>query len=256
MNRFRLMPSYHYYNDSTGVIETRYKKPLRDYQIYGNPIQEGTPSPDNPIEIQSVGEKTVNLFDIEKFVTLEGNSNYYKIENGNLVQVANDYRSNDSLPTAITLEPGIYCFTPLGYQGNWSSYRLVNKNNASGIYENPFTITETTEIAVKWWTGKGVVLGNPMCNVGEKTLPFEPFGKYKIPIEVSNENAGTQTYNIFLDEPLGEMTDYIDYKNQSVVTSQGLTKIEVPKIQLNKGTNIIKVKTTVEPSNVNWQYYK
>ena len=56
MDRFRLLPSYHYYNDSTGAIETRYKKPLRDYKISGNSIQEGTPSPDNPIEIESVGD--------------------------------------------------------------------------------------------------------------------------------------------------------------------------------------------------------
>lgn len=29
---------------------------LRDYKIYGNSIQDGTPTPENPIEVQSVGE--------------------------------------------------------------------------------------------------------------------------------------------------------------------------------------------------------
>lgn len=35
---------------------------LVDYKIYGNSIQDGTPTPDNPIEIQSVGDKTKNLW--------------------------------------------------------------------------------------------------------------------------------------------------------------------------------------------------
>lgn len=32
-----------------------------DYSIYGNSVQDGTPSPDNPIEVESVGDKTKNL---------------------------------------------------------------------------------------------------------------------------------------------------------------------------------------------------
>lgn len=31
-------------------------RPLKDYKLYGNSIQDGTPTPDNPIEIQSVGD--------------------------------------------------------------------------------------------------------------------------------------------------------------------------------------------------------
>ena len=40
---------------------------LVDYKIYGNSVQDGTPTPDNPIEIQSVGDKTNNLFDEENY---------------------------------------------------------------------------------------------------------------------------------------------------------------------------------------------
>ena len=179
-----MLPNYQYHDNGTGVLETQYKKEMRDYQIWGNFIQDGTPSPDNPIEIQSVGEKTANLFDIEKFVTLEGNSNYYKIENGNLVQVANDYRDKLALPTIMTLEAGTYVFSNF-YRSN---YYLVNKTTATLIGSNPLTLTETTEIAIKWWAGVGVNLGNPMVNIGEVALPFEPYGKYKIPIEVSGKN--------------------------------------------------------------------
>lgn len=37
------------------IISTRSGK-LKDYHIYGNTIQDGEPAPDNPIEMQSVGE--------------------------------------------------------------------------------------------------------------------------------------------------------------------------------------------------------
>ena len=110
MDRFRILPNYRYYDSADGIIKTAYEKPLRDYKIYGNSVQNGTPSPDNPIEIQNVGD-----------------------------------------------------------------------------YD-------------------------------------EETGKYKISIEVSNENGDTRNYNIFLDEPLrkvGEYADYIDFKNQKVVKNTG-----------------------------------
>ena len=34
---------------------------LVDYKVYGESIQDGTPTPDTPIEVESVGERTVNL---------------------------------------------------------------------------------------------------------------------------------------------------------------------------------------------------
>lgn len=38
------------------VLENSKGKHLRSYRIYGNSVQNGTPSPDTPIEIQSVGD--------------------------------------------------------------------------------------------------------------------------------------------------------------------------------------------------------
>ena len=35
---------------------------LIDYKIYGNSVQNGTPTPEAPIEVESVGDKTSNLF--------------------------------------------------------------------------------------------------------------------------------------------------------------------------------------------------
>lgn len=66
-----------------------------DYKIHGNSFQDGTPSPDNPIEVQSVGE----------LVTDETDANYgkYKIpivaRNKNLLDIKSTYllHSNDKI---------------------------------------------------------------------------------------------------------------------------------------------------------------
>ena len=40
-----------------------------DYKLYGNSTQDGTPTPDDPIEVVSVGDKTRNLIDQSTFST-------------------------------------------------------------------------------------------------------------------------------------------------------------------------------------------
>lgn len=39
---------------------------LINYKIYGNSVQNGTPTPEAPIAVESVGDKTINLFDFDK----------------------------------------------------------------------------------------------------------------------------------------------------------------------------------------------
>ena len=55
MNRFRMLPTYHYEDISAvePVLENGVGKPLRDYKIYGNSVQDGTPAPDSPVEIRA-----------------------------------------------------------------------------------------------------------------------------------------------------------------------------------------------------------
>lgn len=38
---------------------------LRGYRVYGKSVQDGTPTPDNPVEIENVGDLTKNLFDTQ-----------------------------------------------------------------------------------------------------------------------------------------------------------------------------------------------
>ena len=222
MNRFRMLPNYRYYDNADGVITTRYEKPLRDYRIYGNSIQDGTPSPDNPKEIQSVGEKTYNLWGKETATAYEDNYGTLKYEwdDKGGIYFYNTSSVTKSCRTELAMLPGIYSV--------WMSTSGYIKKDGSLVKSGRFAIVSSTEefiLRVEVTTVSGstkylqalVVEGK----YTEDTMPeFEPQGKYKIPIEVSNENGDTQNYNIFLDEPLrkcGKYIDYIDFKNAKIV---------------------------------------
>ena len=56
MNRFRRMQSYYYVDNTDGAVVNPALPAMRDYSIYGSSIQDGTPTPDNPVEVQSVGD--------------------------------------------------------------------------------------------------------------------------------------------------------------------------------------------------------
>lgn len=55
-------------------------KRLRKLTIYGNAVQDGTPSPDAPVEVQLCGDKTGNLLDVSEF---EDEPDGY-VENGSI----------------------------------------------------------------------------------------------------------------------------------------------------------------------------
>ena len=48
---------------------------VKDYKIYGNSVQDGTPATDNPVEVQSVGELTTkNLWKGVNYIKSTGDS--------------------------------------------------------------------------------------------------------------------------------------------------------------------------------------
>ena len=74
-------------------ITTTYQaigKDLKDYKIYGNSVQDGTPTPSFPIKIESVGDKTKNLFNYKTASTQKGSFD----NNGVFHATDNDNRDN------------------------------------------------------------------------------------------------------------------------------------------------------------------
>lgn len=224
---------------------------LVDYKIYGNSVQDGTPTPENPIEIQSVGD----------LVTDTSDSNYgkYKIP----VKVTGKNLLNTRLWTSAITVSGLTiqylededCFLINGTSTDTrrfaqkyinlsidktKKYSLSTKY-ISGTVDRSASTT-TTKYAVAYF-GNGdeenvfsnwqdVKLDNNDSKKENLTNNKSyitsmwfyvnegvTFNNYKVKIQLEESASATeyepykqaQTYNIYLDEPLRKVGDYADY---------------------------------------------
>lgn len=80
-----------------------------------------------------------------------------------------------------------------------------------------------------------------MLNKGSSALPYEPYSE---PV----------TTNIYLPEQIskvGNVTEYIDYREQKQYFADGTSAdVTLPALSLHKGTNILSAGTEVRPSSV------
>ena len=221
-------------------------KRMKQLELYGNSVQDGTPTPENPIEVQSVGELVNDEAD--------GNFGKYKIP---VVQRGINYHDYKKFNYKEQTINGI-TFTPLG-DGSFhlkgkledttkaASYRVVIWNAIpvkAGTYHSK--IHSNADIIImfgaykkdsKFWlninsssnSGNGTLSEDgyigycqiyvkanttreiddivyPQLTLGTEDLPYEP---YIEPI----------TTNVFLNEPLrkiGDYADYVDFANDKV----------------------------------------
>ena len=213
-----------------------------DYTLYGQSVQNGTPTPDTPIEVESVGEKTRNIwYPSADALTSNGitctrnNDNTYTV---NGTATADFYFHIGK----ITIEVGTTYYlsggtsqAPIAFQLREGSTGVTTLYNHGGIT----TFSPTGEhsidiincvIAVRSGVEVNNVIVKPMISL-ENTDEYEPYG-YKIPITASS-NGKTVTTNIYLDEPLrkvGDYADYVDLENGKVVRN-------VKEVVLDGGEN-------------------
>ena len=207
-------------------------------KIYGNSIQNGTPTPTSPVEIKSVGEKTKNLIPYpytytktwtEKGVTFADNGDGSITVSGTATDYAafiiTQYLLVDSSKT-YTLSFNATNVNNIAFQlreydkdkkhlNNIDIYNLsdvyIYKPSTSAVKYISFYIKRNNNVACS-----GTI--RPQLEVGSTATSYEPYG-YRIPITVSNGND-TKTTNIYLKEPLrkiGEYADYLDLTNKKVV---------------------------------------
>lgn len=173
----------------------KYKK-MKQLEVYGNSYQDGTPSPENPIEVQHVGDKTINLFDVSK------------AENGALVSSngKNDAMDNRARTNYIFLTAGDYvCSVGNGVrtgtnmqmyseadENTWIDYVYGQRQMVNDRTFTSFTLpsdcyirfvfipvdeTVTTNISAEFLKTCDVMLTK-----GSNRVSYEPYGKYKIPV--------------------------------------------------------------------------
>lgn len=247
---------YHFAKQSEstdGVCKHAVEEPIIDLKIGGNSVQGGEPTPENPVEVESVGVKTKNLLDYNELYTA-----------GKIEIIDNGIRlSSYSHATTITpekflamtgLKEGdqiVTSFNKKIIEGTINTYfgvfMFYKKSAAVEGTQNFYLVRsgvqhdqEATAISSVIPTGfnstnfqtltiyggfipeGGTVSTFEITNIQiEKNsvkTDFEPYG-YKIPIKVND----TITY-IYAKEPLrkiGDYADYIDYKNKRVIRNTG-----------------------------------
>ena len=63
------------------------------------------------------------------------------------------------------------------------------------------------------------------------------------------------TTNIYLDNPLGS-GECLDFKRQKLIKATSQTDVALPKVQVFKGTSVIRTDTEVSPTNIKAKYIK
>jgi hypothetical protein len=194
------------------------------------------PSIEQPIEIQSVGDKTKNLLNYKDLFDGESTSmsgiTYTKTDKGILVNGTSTGFASTSLN--IDLKSILEVGKTYIISGSTVDTYVVFYSQTNGVadYSGTKTITgEEGQISVYLQTNKNVTVDNvlitPQLEEGTVATAYEPYG-YKIPINtyIGNlaNNAETHvldsTTNIYLKEPLRKIddyADYIDYKSKKVV---------------------------------------
>ena len=180
---------------------------LINYRIYGNTSQASKPTPTAPIEIQSVGVKTKNLFDKNNVV-----ENYYYNPSGEYVAVSSTYLS-DYIPVSAV------SYT---LSSNGSSNRRINffDSNKQWISQSlstaetySFTPTDTTcyvKISFNTNVNKELI----QLEKGATATAYEPYG-YKIPVTITQDNA------------FDCMTAELIYKNGTLTLERGENSLKI-----------------------------
>ena len=174
---------------------------LKDYKIYGNSVQNGTPTPSAPVEIESVGEKTRNLLNPN---SVSDENLYISSTNGAVLIPSNTggtWRSSDLIPIKggktyyLNANNNDASIAGIAWYTKDKSYlsgintTIINQNNKQMTAPN-----EASYIRISWRIDAGY---NPnwketvQFEEGSTATEYEPYG-YKIPVKVSGKNLLNQ----------------------------------------------------------------
>lgn len=237
--------------------------------LKGNTETSGTPSPQNPVNVDGVGEMSSNLFDYTRTDGIIANT--FINQRGNSIS-NNEYYM--SYPIYVT-EGEIYTWTfhnDIGTSHTHPTVAFYDASNTligaaqhdSTVYYFSFTIPNDCKYIRCPVFTRNNAQTTARLNLGAVSLPWEIFG-YKIPISI-----GSNTTNIYIGEnPLrksldgtaydtldadGTLTQRVD-SDGSVLATPVVTQITMPTFTLADGANIVSVDTTVQPSEMTMTYH-
>lgn len=212
---------------------------MNDYpvsvSVSGNTVQDGTPTPEAPIEMHSCGDRTANLFDAgDTWYTFKDNNGWFEVSKDNTNGTASAYTTpfvHDSdliePSTQYTLVVEVAeisnCTIQVSnpYTGDGHSQQFTNgtisiKTAGTFIY----TLTSCDDLSACDMILRNQVItpsgSNGKAKFRISVLPYdetitadnfvyEPFG-YKVPVNIN----GSQSFNIYTKEPINGNTDVAD----------------------------------------------
>lgn len=162
---------------------------LIDYRIYGNTVQDGTPTPENPVDVIGCGERTVNLAEwVIKKATIGDSGAIGRNPSFNML-VAKVVEGKKYTITASSSSGFVYGFFsafPAIYSQSYNSSRFIGER----------TFTAPIDGYIAFRVTLSDTLG--MLNLGSTPRPYEPYG-YKLPMTIGDGNTA-QTVPIYLGE--------------------------------------------------------
>ena len=167
-------------------------KSVIDYKLYGDSLQNGTPSPDNPIEVVSVGEKTKNLVSelLDGYVNIGDNfGTLYNPQNGVFKTI--HLKNLKAGSYTLSFEKSISttrCVTTNFHDSNVSISTAPQYNTTYCVVtltqdedDFYFSFRDVTSATTQW--GDAWV----QCEEGNVATEYEPYG-YKLPITARGKN--------------------------------------------------------------------
>ena len=211
-------------------------KKLKTLSILGNSTQDGTPSPDNPVDVVGTGERTGNLFDISQVgdtntlyndgeklkVTAYSNSTNLSVEKflamtglrpGDVFTVARQYEVINGTANSAT---GSIRFNKKDGSGQ---FLIIPGNKDVAINVVPDDFNSDIYSAINFYgTNSGdlkeVIFSNIQILKGSYTAdtlpPYEPYG-YKVAVTASGRNLFKQTGNTYSAGGLNIVAEYQEY---------------------------------------------
>ena len=217
-------------------------------------VEQINPTPNAPIEIESVGVRTKNLFNINNF-----NSSRITVSSDNAV--VNVYEGNSSQSTGATLQElcptiGVGKIYYLYYTSDTDNTRFsIGTYAEANFWENgkSKTITEndlTTIVRIGGGTSaesRKINLSKiQVVEIGEVATGYEPYG-YKIPVVARGKNL--INVPIVEEQTLGGVTFSID-ENGLIHLNGTVTKTAVWGMSLGQTFNNSNFTTIIESGSV------
>ena len=186
------------------VLESSKGKNIRNYEVYGNSVQDGTPTPESPVEIQSVGDLTKNLLPYPYYDTTKTINGITFTDNGDGTITVDGTATADtrfycrSSSDKITISPGTYTISGCPDGGSSTTYYIGGFAYNAFSSGKTFSVANTTSdwfyIMIKSGATADNLVFKPQLEEGSTATEYEPYG-YKIPIVNSGKNLIPYPYS-------------------------------------------------------------